>query len=136
MAGVDALRQQTVAVFAGCALRTAPGARGWCVNAAARTKRSSAAHWFARRPLRDNTGDVPIYVMNPDGLRREPSWSPDGSKIAFTVYLSRNGEIYAMNAEGTAPTNLTQLVHQDFGPDWQTVCRPPISTSAWWRAPK
>jgi hypothetical protein len=26
-----------------------------------------------------------------------------------------------MNADGTAQKNLTELVDEDFGPDWQTV---------------
>jgi TolB protein len=37
-----------------------------------------------------------------------PSWSPDSSKLAFTFSQGgSNTEIYSMNADGTAKTNLT-----------------------------
>ena len=57
-----------------------------------------------------------IYVMNADGtgqrmltdgstaIDEDPAWSADGTRIAF----SRSGaDIWAMNADGTNPTNLT-----------------------------
>ena len=50
-----------------------------------------------------------------------PTWSPDGSKIAFTSFRDGNGEIYVMNADGSAQNNLTQLVDEDADPSWQTV---------------
>ena len=66
-----------------------------------------------------------IYVMNADGtsiinLTRSPryndsapSWSPDGSKIAFNSSLRDGGiyypsRIHVMNADGTNPINLSQ----------------------------
>ena len=89
---------------------------------------------FARdrpRPL-SGGGDLmsEIYVMNANGsgLTRltqvvvdgcsgdttltasQPTWSPDGTKIAFTgkdVAYPCNDEIYVMNADGTAKTPLT-----------------------------
>jgi Tol biopolymer transport system component len=36
-----------------------------------------------------------------------PSWSPDGSKLAFTFHSGSDTEIYSMNASGTGKTNLT-----------------------------
>ncbi len=56
-----------------------------------------------------------VYVMDADGshLRRlttapgpefEPSWSPDGTRIAYRDSrrgINRNDEIYVMNADGT-----------------------------------
>jgi Tol biopolymer transport system component len=77
-----------------------------------------------------------IYVVNSDGtgMRRltndlsyegQPSWSPDGSKIAF-VYVKDEGDgysnyhIYVMNADGS---NWVQLTDRNFtvnnlNPDW------------------
>lgn len=65
-----------------------------------------------------NGGD--IWKMNPDGTNRqlvidagtndiEPSWSPDGSKIAFKSDRapSSNGGIWVVNADGTGLTLLT-----------------------------
>jgi TolB protein len=61
-----------------------------------------------------------IYVMDADGsdqtrltenddgiLDREPSWSPDGDKIAFASNRDGNYEIYVMNADGSDQTRLT-----------------------------
>lgn len=38
---------------------------------------------------------------------REPAWSPDGTKIAYTSNRSGNSEIYLMNANGTNQVRLT-----------------------------
>jgi len=61
-----------------------------------------------------------IYVMNTDGTERTrltdipgydhwpPTWSPDGTRIAFTSDGTEdNGEIYVMNSDGTGLTKLT-----------------------------
>jgi dipeptidyl aminopeptidase/acylaminoacyl peptidase len=66
-------------------------------------------------------GNLEIYSMNQDGtnqtrlsnnpyLDADPSWSPDGTKIAFTSERDGSGdnaEIYTMNADGTGQTRLT-----------------------------
>lgn len=68
-----------------------------------------------------------IYVMNADGKRPRrltehpqydsaPAWSPDGQKITFMSFRNEDefqgwgitGDIWAMNADGTNPINLTQ----------------------------
>jgi Tol biopolymer transport system component len=62
-----------------------------------------------------------IYTVRPDGndLRRltreserrvqdlKPTWSPDGTKIAFTSSREGGPEIYLMNADGTCETRRT-----------------------------
>src|SRR6059058_5568599 len=49
-----------------------------------------------------------------------PSWSPDGSRIAFQSDRNGDDEIYSMNSDGSGtPTNLTQDPSaQDFSPSW------------------
>jgi Tol biopolymer transport system component len=49
---------------------------------------------------------------------RYPTWSPDGSKIAFESDRSGNFEIYAMNANGTGLTRLTNNSAIDGQPAW------------------
>jgi Ca2+-binding RTX toxin-like protein len=76
-----------------------------------------------------------IYVMNPDGSGRtsltsnktddeDPTFSPNGSKIAFTSRLDGNPEIYVMNADGTNKTRLISNPARDSQPDWgpQVAC--------------
>jgi Tol biopolymer transport system component len=67
----------------------------------------------------DNFDDV--WTIDPDGtdLTRltdspgpdfDPSWSPDGTRIAFRSKRSGNWDIWVMNADGTGQVNLMQNV--------------------------
>jgi Tol biopolymer transport system component len=48
-----------------------------------------------------------------------PSWSPDGTKIAFASAKDGNFEIYLMNAaDGSVQTRLTNNTAADAEPDW------------------
>jgi Tol biopolymer transport system component len=68
--------------------------------------------------------NLEIYDMNPDGRAQTrltydtnltystnsddyPTWSPDGSKIAFDRYIDGQYQIYVMNADGTGERPLT-----------------------------
>ena len=67
-----------------------------------------------------------IFVMQPDGsgqtaitgppqYERDPTWSPDGTRIAFDL----NGDVHVMNADGTGAVNLTGgSFGTDAGPTW------------------
>jgi|SRR5215216_61747 hypothetical protein len=75
-------------------------------------------------------GNLEIYIMNADGSDPQrltnnpgsdwwPDWSPDGSKIAFTILRGGLEEIYVMNAEdGSGQINLSNHPGQDINPSW------------------
>jgi Tol biopolymer transport system component len=47
-----------------------------------------------------------------------PAWSPNGRTIVFVSWRDGNGEVYAMNADGSEPRNLTQHPARDVRPTW------------------
>ncbi|HEX2051946.1 MAG TPA: hypothetical protein VHJ34_15115 [Actinomycetota bacterium] len=74
----------------------------------------------------DGTGEVNLTNNHPDdGASRQdwaPEWSPDGGKIAFMAATDSpccgDWEIWVMNADGTAQTNLTNDSAGDDYPSW------------------
>jgi Tol biopolymer transport system component len=73
--------------------------------------------------------DAEIYVTSAESRNyfaltansaedKDPAWSPDGKKIAFTSNRDGNFEIYAMNADGTLATRLTDAAGSDVHPAW------------------
>ena len=48
-----------------------------------------------------------------------PTWSPEGTRIAFTIENPRRTEIYVMNSDGSGLTRLTDDPGEDFYPTWR-----------------
>jgi hypothetical protein len=48
-----------------------------------------------------------------------PTWSPDGTRIAFVSDRDGNNEIYVMEADGSNQTRLTNTSTRDFLPTWK-----------------
>ena len=55
---------------------------------------------------------------SPDNQNWLPSWSPDGSRLAFTSNRDGNPELYVMNADGTDVQRLTDNPAIDTSPTW------------------
>ena len=84
----------------------------------------------------EQDGDVEIYavnadrtVVNADGTNvrqltnnsshdQYPSWSPDGTQIAFESYRGSGWQIFVMNADGTNEQQLTEHLSNQFRPSW------------------
>ena len=99
----------------------------------ARLTESAAEEPMARLIFGSWRDHIPndIYVMDADGGHMspliaepekgefDPSWSPDGKKIAFHKALSNsNSEIYVVDADGSNPVNLTNSTRLNRWPSW------------------
>lgn len=64
----------------------------------------------------DGTGEV-LLTRGPRGGTM-PSWSPDGSRIAFVGLVGDAPQVFVMNADGTRVTQLTSLEGGAMEPRW------------------
>ena len=78
----------------------------------------------------DETGDLDVYVMNPDGTGRvnltnreakdmDPAWSPDGEWIAFLSRSQGNTDIHRVRPDGSGLSSFTTFPAQLYSrPIW------------------
>jgi hypothetical protein len=65
----------------------------------------------------DGTGEAQI-TSGPEGYDQDPSWSPDGAKIAFARVVSGSLDVFTVNIDGTGLTNLTNSPETEDYPAW------------------
>ena len=63
-------------------------------------------------------GSSIMRLTNDSAEDQSPTWSSDGSRIAFASNRDGNYEIHVMNANGTGVANLTNNSASDFAPAW------------------
>jgi Tol biopolymer transport system component len=62
--------------------------------------------------------DNSALVISDKAYDTYPSWSPDGTQVAFMSERDGNWEIYVMNADGSNQTNITNDAGWDSRPSW------------------
>ncbi len=90
--------------------------------------------WLALTAARNNNSD--IYLLDVDAALQgtgqpelkqlttdpatdfDPTWSSDGTRIAYRSQRDGNDEIYVMNSDGTCQINLTKNPADDWSPAW------------------
>jgi Tol biopolymer transport system component len=65
-------------------------------------------------------GQVTANLTQSPADDQSPTWSPDGSQIAFSRFdqANPNWEIWTMDSDGTLLENLTNSESSEFAPHW------------------
>ncbi len=61
---------------------------------------------------------LPVTSLVQRGIFSEPSWSPDGSRLALAMDSGYDLDIFTVGRDGALPTNMTQNGSFDFWPAW------------------
>ena len=68
----------------------------------------------------DADGQNPLRLTDSGGAG-QPTWSPDGRRIAFASNRDGNMEIYAIDADGQNLQCLTENSDHDWFPAWSPI---------------
>ena len=83
--------------------------------------KSGPSGWDIVTTTVDANGQNPATVINLTGSvgnSRWPTWSPDGTRIAFASDRSGSWQIYVMNSDGTGATPVTDTAGGNIQPAW------------------
>ena len=123
------VRKSTMAGNSGSWIPTGP-ARDASMHRSSRNQRGvglATANGSHLRLSPDNNIDVYIVdvesaqvkrLTSSPGEDRDPSWSPDGTRLAFSSTRDGNSEIYVMRADGSDVRRLTNNSAFDASPTW------------------
>jgi len=73
--------------------------------------------WFVQVMSSDGSNRLRL-VEGQSGFLSAPSWSPDGSRIAFASDRGGNADIWIMNSDGSNLVNVTDHEAKDHSPAW------------------
>ena len=65
-----------------------------------------------------NSDATPENITNNFSDDYDPSWSPNGERLAFVTHRDGNPEIYIMDADGSELINITESRGRDYEPSW------------------
>jgi hypothetical protein len=82
--------------------------------------RSRHARWIAQIVVMDADGSDSVQITSDQAVNFGPTWSPDGTQIAF-VKAESNGtrDVWVMGADGTSAHRLAPGAGVQFVPAWQ-----------------
>jgi Tol biopolymer transport system component len=75
----------------------------------------------------DRDGAMNLYMASPDGIEqtrltmadaKDPSVSPDGTKVAFVSTIDNNMDIYILDIPSRNITRVTDAIEKDSAPSW------------------
>ncbi len=72
----------------------------------------------------ENEKDIAKITLVVSGDARMPRWSPDGSKLMYTMVGAKGGtDIWVVKPDGSGKVNLTKGVGDNFDPTWSPATR-------------
>ena len=85
--------------------------------------------WLIEVDRQGDTSD-PIQLRTAPGGDFDPSWDPNGGRIAFTSLRDNRPQVYRMNLDGTELVNLNDDLAHNRQPSWSPNASQIIFTSA------